>query len=103
MASAPSKTLLEGKGFSCEAGGNSTGKKDKEFDVFAFGAYTPAPPGPKREGTDPSVNTWISDGGREDSPLEAIWSRDVLFPEQSGMKGGNTEVGCGPWGKRGGT
>ena len=53
----------------------------------AFGAYTPAPPGPKREGTDPSVNTWISDGGREDSPLEAIWSRDVLLPEQSGMKG----------------
>ena len=45
------------------------------------------PPGPKREGTDPSVHTWISDGGREDSPLEAIWSRDVLLPEQSKMKG----------------
>ena len=43
--------------------------------------------GTKKEGTDPSVNTWISDGGREDSPLEAIWSRDVLLPEQSGMKG----------------
>ena len=41
----------------------------------------------KREGTDPSVNIWISDGGREDSPLEAIWCRDVLLPEQSGMKG----------------
>ena len=26
-------------------------------------------------------------GGGEDSPLEAIWSRDVLLPEQSGMKG----------------
>ena len=38
-------------------------EKDKEFDVLAFGAYTPAPPGPKRKGTDPSVNTWISDGG----------------------------------------
>ena len=25
--------------------------------------------------------------GKEDSPLEAIWSRDVLLPEQSGMKG----------------
>ena len=23
------------------------------------------------------------------------------MPEQSGMKRGNTEVGCGPWGKRG--
>ena len=43
--------------------------------------------GTKKGGTDPSVNTWISDGGREDSPLEAIWSRDVLLPEQSGMKG----------------
>ena len=50
-------------------------------------AYTPAPPGPKREGTDPSVYTWISDGEREDSLLEAIWSRAVLLPMQSGMKG----------------
>ena len=57
--------------------------------------------GTKREGTDPSVNTWISDGGREDSPLEAIWSRDVLLPEQSGMMGGNTEVGCRTMGERG--
>ena len=62
-------------------------EKDKGIRCVAFGAYTPAPPGPKREGTDPSVHTWISDGGREDSPLEAIWSRDVLLPEQSGMKG----------------
>ena len=64
-------------------------EKDKEFDVLHFEhvTYTPAPPGPKREGTDPSVNTWISDGGREDSPLEAIWSRDVLLPEQLEMKG----------------
>ena len=77
--------MLEGKGFSCDAGGNWTGGKG--FRCVAFGAYTPAPPGPKREGTDPSVNTWISDGGREDSPLEAIWCRDVLLPEQSGMKG----------------
>ena len=42
--------------------------------------------GTKKGGTDPSVNTWISDGGREDSPLEAIWCRDVLLPEQSGIK-----------------
>ena len=62
-------------------------ENDKGIRCVAFGAYTPASPGPKREGTDPSVNTWISDGGREDSPLEAIWSRDVLLPEQSGMKG----------------
>ena len=50
-------------------------------------AYTPAPPGPKREGTDPSVHTWISEGGREDNLFEAIWSRAVLLPVQSGMKG----------------
>ena len=61
-------------------------EKDKEFDVLHL-EHTLQPPGPKWEGTDPSVNTWISDGGREDSPLEAIWSRDVLLPEQSGMKG----------------
>ena len=42
---------------------------------------------PKREGTDPSVHTWISDGGREDSLLEAVWSRAVLLPVQSEMKG----------------
>ena len=64
-------------------------EKDKELNVLHLErvAYTPAPPGPKREGTDPSVHTWISDGGREDSLLEAIWSRAVLLPVQSGMKG----------------
>ena len=41
----------------------------------------------KRKGTDLSVHTWISKGGREDSLLEAIWSRAVLLPVQSGMKG----------------
>ena len=61
-------------------------EKDKEFDVLHLEHTLQRHPGPKREGTDPSVNTWISDGGREDSPLEAIWSRDVLLPEQSGMK-----------------
>ena len=34
MASTPSKTLLECKGFSGEAGGNWTAEKDKEFDVL---------------------------------------------------------------------
>ena len=64
-------------------------EKDKEWDVLHLEhvAYTPAPPGPKREGTDPSVHTWISEGGREDSLLEAVWSWAVLLPEQSGMKG----------------
>ena len=63
--------------------------------------YTPAPSGPKREGTEPSVQTWKSDWEREDSLLEADWSRAVLLPVQSGMKEGNGEVGCSPWGKRG--
>ena len=63
-------------------------EKDKELDVLHLEhvTYTPAPPGPKREGTDPSVQTWISDGEREDSLLEADWSRAVLLPVQSGMK-----------------
>ena len=65
------------------------GPKDKELDMLHLEhvTYTPAPLGPKREGTDPSVHTWISDGGREDSLLEADWSRAVLLPVLSGMKG----------------
>ena len=63
--------------------------------------YTAAPPGPKKEGTEPSVHTWISEEGREDSLFEAHWSRAVLLPVQSGMKGGDGEVGCSLWGKRG--
>ena len=64
-------------------------EKDRDLDVLHLEhvTYTPAPPGPKREGTDFSVQTWISDGGREDSLLEADWSRAVLLPVQSGMKG----------------
>ena len=53
--------------------------------------YTPAPVGPKREETDPSVRTWISEGGREDSLVEADWSRVVLLPVQLGMKGGTVK------------
>ena len=62
-------------------------EKDKEFDVLHLEHTLQRHRDQKGRGTDPSVNTWTSDGGREDSPLEAIWSRDVLLPEQSGMKG----------------
>ena len=49
-------------------------EKDKKLDVLHLEhvTYTPSPPGPKREGTEPSVHTWISDEAREDSLLEAI-------------------------------
>ena len=85
MASTPSKTLLECKGFSGEAGGNGQAERIRISMCCIWSIHSSAT-GTKREGTDPSVNTWISDGGREDSPLEAIWCRDVLLPEQSGMK-----------------
>ena len=62
-------------------------EKDKEFDVLHLEHTLQRHRDQKGRGTDPSVNTWISDGGREDSPLEAIWSQNVLLPEQSGMKG----------------
>ena len=63
-------------------------EKDRELEVLHLehATYTPAPLGPKRVGTDPSVHTWISEGRREDSLLEADWSRPVLLPVQSGMK-----------------
>ena len=63
-------------------------EKDKELDVLHLEhvTFTPTPPGPKREETDPSVQTWKSDGGREESLLEADWSRVVLLPVQSGIK-----------------
>ena len=38
MVSTPIETLLEGKGFSCEAGGNWTGRKGQEIECVAFGA-----------------------------------------------------------------
>ena len=40
-------------------------EKDKELDVLHLEhvTCTPALPGPKREGTDPSVHNWISEGG----------------------------------------
>ena len=64
-------------------------EKDRELDMWHLEhvTYTPASPGPKREGTDPSVHTWISEGGREDNLFEADWSRAALLPVQSGMTG----------------
>ena len=64
-------------------------EKNKELDVLHLEhvTYTPAPAGPKREGIDRSVHTWISDGGREDSLLDANWSRAELLLVQSKMKG----------------
>ena len=64
-------------------------EKDKEWDALHLEhvAYTPAPPGPKREGTDPSAHTRTPDGGREDSPPKATWSRAASLPVQSGIKG----------------
>ena len=46
-------------------------EKDKELDVLHLEhvTNTPAPQGPKREGTDPSVNTWISEEERQDNLL----------------------------------
>ena len=80
-----------------------TVEKDRELDVLDLEhvTYTPAPPGPKREGTDPSVHTWMSEGGREDSLLEADWSRVVLLPLQSGMKGETVKWVAVHGGKRG--
>ena len=63
-------------------------EKDKELDVLHLEhvTYTPAPPGPKSEGTDPSVHTWISDGGREDrSSLEPIKQFEAVCLKQFGV------------------
>ena len=82
MVSTPIETLLDRKRFTCEAGGNWTSRKGQGIGCVAFGACDihPAPPGPKREGTEPSVHTWISEGAREDSLFEAdnLVNQDVL-------------------------
>ena len=56
MVSTPIETLLEVIG---------PVEKGRELDVLHLEhvIYTPAPPGPKKEGTDPSIHTWISEGG----------------------------------------
>ena len=62
-------------------------EKDRELDVWHLEhvTYTPTPSGPKREGTEPFVHTWISEVGREDSLFEADCSRTVLLPVQSAV------------------
>ena len=65
MASTPSKTLLEGKGFSCEAGGNWTAKKDKEFDVLHLEHTLQRHRDQKRRGQiRPSILGYQTGGGR---------------------------------------
>ena len=73
MASTPIETLLEGKDFSYEAGGNWTSGKGQVIGSVAFGAcyIHSSTTGTKKGGADPSVHTWISEGRREDSLLEA--------------------------------
>ena len=92
MASRPTpiETLLEGKGFSCEAGGNWTCGEEQGIGCVAFGACDihSSTTGTKK-GWDRTISpyTWISEGGREDSLFEADWIRAVLLRVQSGMKG----------------
>ena len=79
--------MLEGKGFSCEAGGNWTSGKGQGIGCVAFGAcdILSITTGTKKEG-DRSVSPYLDiRRGREDSLLD--WSRAVLLPVQSGMKG----------------
>ena len=89
MVRTPIETLLEGKGFSCEAGGNWTSRKGQGIGCFAFGACDihSSTTGTKKEG-DRSVSPYLDiRRGREDSLFEADCSRAVLLPVQSGMKG----------------
>ena len=78
MASAPIEILFERKVSAVKLVAIGPVEKDRELDVLHLEhvTYTPAPRGPKRKGTDPSVHIWISEGG-------------------------NSEVGCSPWGKGG--
>ena len=103
MASTPIETLLEGKGFSCEAGGNWTSGEGQGIGCVAFGAcyLHSSTTGTKTEETEPSAHIWISEEGREDSLFEGDWSRTILLPVQCtvGNEGGNGEVGRSPWGK----
>ena len=65
MASTPIETLPGAKVSAVKLEAIGPVEKNRELDVLHLEhvTYTPAPPGPKREGTDPSVHTWISEGG----------------------------------------
>ena len=89
MASTPIETLLEGKGFSCEAGGNWTSGKKQRIGCVAFGACDihSSTTGTKK-GWDRTISPYLDiRRGREDSLFEADWSRAVLLHVQPGMKG----------------
>ena len=60
-----SRTCLKAKISAVKLEAIGPAEKDRELDVWHLElvTYTPAPPGPKREGTEPSVHTWISEGG----------------------------------------
>ena len=92
MVSTPSETLLEGKGFSCEAGGNWTIGKGQGIGRVAFGAFDihSSTTGTEKGG-DRSVSPYLDiRRGREDSLFEADCSR-ALLPVQLGMKGGTVK------------
>ena len=70
MASTPIETLLEGKGFSGEAGGNWTCRKGQEIGCVAFGACDihSSTTGTKKGG-DRTISLYLNirRGEREDS------------------------------------
>ena len=91
-------------------------EKDRELDVLHLEhvTYTPAPPDQKGRGQNDQSLLGYQKEGREDSLFEADRNRAVLLHVHSGMKGetvkwvavhvgkgGNSEVGCSSWWKRG--
>ena len=58
MVSTPIETLLEGKGFSCEAGGNWTSRKGQSIGCVACEVHS-STTGTEKGGDRPSVYTWI--------------------------------------------
>ena len=89
MASTPSETLLEGEGFSCEAGGNWTRGKGQGIGCVAFGAcYIHSSTTGTKKGGDKFVSPYLDiRGGEGGWSAEAVWSQAVLLRVQSGMKG----------------
>ena len=89
MVSTPIETLLEAKGFSCEAGGNWTSGKGQGIGCVAFGACDihSSTTGTKKGGyrsISPYLDVRRGEGG---SLFKADWSRAVLLPVLSGMNG----------------